>query len=145
MTKQKGTWDDIPSIGGLEVEWDYEPENPLGKREQVRIGNKDLQSLLGVGRIQVKVAAKNFEGKGLLTDIAQGGIGVFLASKLSEKQPVKIGLFLGKRKLIARAIVRNVTELQGKFRTGMELVDLPKDLEAFIGGLISSKSYAGAP
>mgnify|MGYP000996368894 CR=1 FL=1 len=83
MTKEKANWDDIPSLEGLEVDWQFEPENPLGKRGWVRMENSDLYSLLGVKSIAVKVVSKNFEGKGYLVDIAQSGLAVLMDTQLN--------------------------------------------------------------
>jgi len=143
MTKEKGNWDNIPSLEGLEVDWEFEPENPLGKRAGVRMGNNDLYPLLDVKNIPVKVVAKNFEGKGYLVDIAQSGMAVLLDSKLAENQQVKIGLFLGKQKILSRAVVRNVQMMQGKHRTGMEFVDLGDEYQSILSGIIASKVYKG--
>ena len=141
MTKEKTSWDDIPSLEGLEVDWQFEPENPLGKRAWVRMESCDLYSLLGVKSIPVKVVSKNFEGQGYLTDIAKSGLAVLLDTQLSQNQQTKIGFFLGKQKIVSRAIVKNVREQESRYRTGMELVELAKEYESFIVGLISSKVY----
>ena len=141
MTKEKVNWDDIPSLDGLEVDWQFEPENPLGKRTWVRIDNSDLFRLLGVKRIPVKVVAKNFDGNGYLVDLAQSGLAVLLDTELAEHQLVKVGLFLGKQKVLSRAVIRNVRDEKGRHRTGLEFVELNKETEAFIAGLISSKVY----
>ena len=131
----------IPSIEGLGVDWEYEPENPLGKREMVRVEGKDLKTILGVKKIPVKVVGKNGEGKGYLVDIAVNGIAVLLDRRFNEGQPVKLGLFLGKQKVLSRAVVRSVMEQGGGLRTGMEFVDLGEEYRVHIDGLISSKVY----
>jgi hypothetical protein len=141
MTKEKANWDDIPSLEGLEVDWQFEPENPLGKRTWVRMERSDLYSLLDVKSIPVKVVSKNFDGKGYLVDIAQSGLAVLLETQLNQDQKVKIGFFLGKQKIVSRGIVRNVLDQQGRYRTGMEFVELGKEYESFIVGLVSSKVY----
>lgn len=141
MTKDKANWDDIPSLEGLEVDWHFEAENPLGKRASVRIDNSDLFPLLGVKNIPVKVVAKNFEGKGSLVDIAQSGLAVLFDTKLAENQQVKVGFFLGTQKVVSRAVIRNVRDEEGRHRTGIEFVALDKEYESFITGLISSKNY----
>ena len=107
MTKEKVNWDDIPSLDGLEVDWQFEPENPLGKRAWLRIANVELFQSLEVKNIAVKVVAKNFDGKGALVDLAQSGLGILLDTKLAESEQVKVGLFLGKQKILSRAVVRN--------------------------------------
>ena len=137
----KGNWDDIPSLEGLEVDWQFEPENPLGRRESIRIVKNELHPLLEVKNIPVKVVSKNFDEKGYLIDIAKSGMAVLLNTRLAENQQVKIGLFLGKQKVLSRAVIRNIRDEQGRFRTGMEFVDLLKEYESFIIGLISSKGY----
>ncbi|MGB3211233.1 MAG: PilZ domain-containing protein [Desulforhopalus sp.] len=141
MTKQKVNWDDIPSLEGLEVDWQFKPENPLGKRAWVRIVNNDLFPLLDVKKIPVKVVAKTFNGQGLLSDISQSGLAVVLQERLVENQQVKVGLFLGKQKIVSGAVVRNVRVAEDGYRTGMEFVNISKDYESFIIGLISSKGY----
>ena len=42
MTKEKQGWDNIPSLEGLSVDWEYEPENAMGKRAKDRMVAKDL-------------------------------------------------------------------------------------------------------
>jgi PilZ domain len=142
MTEKKVNWDDIPSLDGLEVDWQFEPENPLGKRAWVRIAKSDLLPLLDAKNIPVKVVAKDINENGYLVDIAQSGLAVLLQPKLAVNQLVKVGLILGKQKIISRAIVRNVRAEFGKHRTGMEFVELPQESKSFIVGLIASKIYS---
>jgi PilZ domain len=141
MAKEKSGWDQIPSLEGLEVDWHYEPDNPLGKRAWLRIVNNELHAILGVKNIPVKVASKNFEETGYLLDVAQGGFAALLKAKLAEGQLLKVGFFLGKQKVISRAIVRNVMSLEGRFRAGIEFVELDKELQGYIAGIISSKVF----
>ena len=141
MTQEKIKWDDIPSIEGLEVDWQFEPENPLGKRAGVRVVKSDLYALLEVKNIPIKVVAKNFDEKGYVVDLAQSGLAVLLYSPLAESQKVKVGFFLGQQKIVSRAVVRNVRAEQGGYRIGIEFVDLNQEYASFIVGLISSKGY----
>jgi hypothetical protein len=141
MTKEKGKWDDIPSLEGLEVDWQFEPENPLGKRALLRIAGSDLYPLLEVKSIPIKVVSKNFDEKGYVVDLAQNGLAVLLNSPLAESQQVKVGFFLGQQKIVSRAMVRNVRAEKGGYRIGIEFVDLNKDYASFIVGLISSKGF----
>jgi hypothetical protein len=141
MAKEKTGWDQIPSLQGLEVDWQYEPENPLGKRAWLRIVNQELHAILGVKNIPVKIVSKNFEETGYLLDIAQGGFAALLKTKLAEGQLLKVGFLLSKQKVISRAIVRNVMSLEGRFRTGIEFVELDKELQSYIAGIISSKVF----
>jgi hypothetical protein len=141
MANEKSGWDHIPSLEGLEVDWQYEPENPLGKRAWLRIVNNELHAILGVKNIPVKVVSKNFEETGYLLDVAQGGFAALLKTKLAEGQLLKVGFFLGKQKVISRATVRNVMSLEGRFRAGIEFVELDKELQSYIAGIISSKVF----
>lgn len=141
MAEKKPSWDDIPPLNGLEVDWEYEPENPLGKRAYARMANKDLFILFAVKSIPVKVVAKNYDKTGYLLDISKKGLAVLLPAHLPPELPVKIGLFLGAKKVISRAVVRNSSEVGGKYRTGVEFVDLEKGLETFIVGLGAAKGF----
>ena len=141
MTEQKAGWDDIPSIEGLEVDWNYKPESLLGKRAWNRMTERDLLPLFDVQSMPVQVAAKNFDGLGSLVDIGQSGIAVLLDTKLAVSEQVKIGLFFGKQKVMSRAVIRNVGDGKGKHRIGMEFMDFKKEYESFIAGLVSTKSY----
>lgn len=141
MAKEKSKWDDIPSLNGLGVDWEYEPENPLGKRAWARIANNDLTSLFAVKNIPVKVVSTNFDKTGRLLDISKSGMAVILPSRLDEAQRVKIGFFLGKQKVVSKALVRNISPVEGKFRVGLEFVDLDKDCAAYIVGLGAAKAF----
>lgn len=141
MAKEKSSWDDIPSLDGLGVDWEYEAENPLGKRAWARIANRELYSLLDVKSIPTKVVSTDFDKTGQLLDISKNGLAVLLPAQLSDGQRVKIGFFLGKHKVISRAVVRNILTMEGKFRIGMEFVGLDKDSEAYIVSLGSAKGF----
>lgn len=141
MYMKKMIWDDIPSLDDLEIDWDFRPENPLGKRTWPRVAKNELQSFLEVKNIRVKVVSRNFDHTGFLLDLSRGGSAVLLDTKPVDNQLVKIGFFLGKHKVLAKAIVRNVCPCQGKYRVGMEFVDLTVKDISFIAGLISSKGY----
>jgi hypothetical protein len=141
MAKGKTGWDKIPSLQGLEVDWQYEPDNPLGKRAWLRIADKELHGILGVKSIPVKVASTGFEETGYLLNIAQGGLAVLMKTMLAEGQLLKVGLFLGKQKIVTRAIVRNTREVEGRFSAGIEFVELDKDSAMYIAGVVSSKVF----
>jgi hypothetical protein len=141
MGKEKSKWDDIPSLEGLEVDWEYVPENPLGKRIWMRMADHDLLAVLGVKRIPIKIVAKNFEETGYVLDLSQAGLAVLLNAQLAVGQAVKLGFILGQHKVISKAVVRNVRNLEGKLRIGLEFVELAKESETFVTGLISAKVF----
>lgn len=136
---EKKNWDDIPSLDGLGMDWDYQPENPLGKRAATRMQNIDLSRLFEVRSILVKVVSAEISMTGILLDISEKGIGVHLQEKLSEHQPVKIGLFLGTEKIISRGEVVHVRAEDGQYATGIRFVDLDEAAKRYIVGLYASK------
>jgi len=142
MSEKKTTWNDIPSIDGLEVDWSYEPDTPLGRRTKMRLLKNDLQSLLGKGHVAVKLLASGAEYKASLMDISQTGLAVYVDEKLPVDLPVRLGLVLGTQKIIAKALVRNSAGYERGFRTGIEFADLDMESEMYVAELISSSFYA---
>lgn len=141
MVKKKSNWDDIPSLDGLEVDWEYEPENPLGKRAWARMANKELLFLFAIKSIPVRVVTINYDKTGYLLDISKKGMAVMLPSRLDREQPVKIGFFLGEKKIVSRALVHNASEVEGKYRIGMEFIDLDENMEIFLVELSAAKGF----
>jgi hypothetical protein len=135
------SWNDIPSLDNLEVDWDYEPENPLGKRLWSRFGTADLQALLDTGTIPVKVAGRHLSTRGSLLDVSRGGLAMLLDMPMATGQLIRVSLLLGHRKIVSSAIVRNCIPMAGRHRTGVEFVDLDEECATYIAGLISSKIY----
>lgn len=141
MSKEKSAWDSIPSLEGLAVDWQYEPENPLGKRAWMRLVDKELLGILGVKRIPLKIAAKNFEETGVLLDVGEGGCCALLQTALTVGQPIKLGFLLGKEKVISKATVKNVSSRAGGYRTGVAFVELDAAMRRHIAELMSSKAF----
>ena len=141
MADEKTSWDNIPSLDDLAVDWSYEAENPLGKRERIRVVTKDLTRILGVKNVPVRVISKVSDEKAVLLDLDQCGAAVLLKSELSVKQVIKIGFLLGDEKIVCLAIVMNVNEVDGKFRTGVLFKDLKDEYVAVITAIVTSKNY----
>ena len=139
MADKKPSWDDIPSLEGFEVDWDYKPKNPEGKRARKRMKDTELFPVLNVNTIPVKVAATDFEEKGYMADITPAGMAVMLNTMLGREQPVMAGFFLGEQKIVSKAIVKHVQEIDGKYKTGLLFENLIKEYEDFIVGLFASK------
>lgn len=138
---EKNMWSDIPSIGNLAVDWDYEPENPLGKRAAARMRDLELSSLLNVDTIRVQVATNKFTTQGTLADLSSNGIAVHLQRKVDSGTMIKLGMYLGRRKFISKGIVRNVSDSEGQCRAGIEFLGTDEEDKKFIEGLHSSISY----
>jgi len=141
MSEKKTTWKDIPSIDGLEVDWSYEPDTPLGRRTKMRLLKDDLQNLLGKGHVAVKLLASGAEYKASLMDISQLGLAVYVDEDLPVDLPIRLGLVLGTQKIIAKALVRNSARYERGFRVGIEFADLDMESEIYIAELISSSFY----
>jgi hypothetical protein len=136
-------WSDIPSLENAEVDWDYEPENPLGKRSCVRIGNKHLYLCLNEKDVPVKIISRNFIETGNLLDISEAGLAVLLGdTEMKEGYHTKISLQLGTKKVISKVVVRNICSVDDKNRLGLEFVDPATDHSEFIRNLVASRAYS---
>lgn len=139
MEKKTTQWDDIPSLEGLGVEWEYKPETVLGKRKFVRINSADLFGLFEVKEVFVKIATTKLTHTGRLLDISKGGLSLSLPVSLEDNLPVKVGFILGSVKVISKALVRH-TRKEGEFYvSGIKFIDLDNDTAEYIGGLYASK------
>lgn len=138
---EKVSWHVIPSLENLEVDWEYTPENPLGKRAWTRLSNHDLYRLLDADYIPVKIAARTFNDKGYLLDISANGLAVLVDRALKVGVLLNVGFFLGRHKVTAKAVVRNSNCFENNYRVGIEFVALQEEHAAFIIGINSSKFY----
>ena len=80
----KKSCDDVPSLEGLDVDWEYNSKNSVENRSFVRIKNKDICRLCEVKEIVVKVATAEQTCTGSLADICEGGIAITLPALLEE-------------------------------------------------------------
>ncbi len=139
MTDEKKKWDDIPSLEGLEIDWEFKPENPLGKRSYERMKNSEVASLFKMKEIPVQVATGKKQFKGRLYDICEGGLAIDAKTELVVKQPVKVGFFLGRKKIISRATVRWTKKIHVGFRIGVMFVKMSQEDSDYIAGVYASK------
>lgn len=136
---EKKKWDDIPSLQGLEMDWEYRPDNPNGKRIYARMDEKALASLFDGQRIQVKVATQEITLTGSLHDICEGGLAVRLDRRLAENQAIRVGLFLGAEKIISGAVVKHVQSRGHAYTTGVKFIGLGRSEQKHISSLYASK------
>jgi c-di-GMP-binding flagellar brake protein YcgR len=139
MTEEKKGWDDIPSLEGLQMDWDYTAENPLGKRKFQRMDNGDVRSIFEVKTILVRVATGDFTIDGTLIDISGGGLALILEKQLVVGQKVKFGFFLGTQKIISQAIVRQCVPVKSGYKVGFEFHNIKEGDSQYINGLYASK------
>ncbi|MGD9947113.1 MAG: PilZ domain-containing protein [Desulfobulbus sp.] len=138
MDKNK-SWENIPSLEGLEIEWDYAPESARDQRAHVRLGMPVVGKLIDVAEIVVKLATSKQTYNGRLVDISEGGLALRLPVALETDLPVKVGLILAQTKIIARARVRHVEAGKEGFVIGLQFVDLPPESAEYISGFYAAK------
>lgn len=141
---EKKNWADIPSLAGLEMDWEYEPDNPHGKRACARLDEKELARLFDGQRILVKVASADATLTGSLHNICEGGVAIKLDRRISENQAVKVGFFLGTEKIIAGAVVRHVQGQDSNYTAGMKFVGLGRAERQLISGIYAAKVFRHA-
>ena len=71
MSKNSTDWDSLSSLEGLGIDWDFEPDNPLGKRAYARLSEKDVCHLFQVENIPVRLVTKTLNTKAFLENISQ--------------------------------------------------------------------------
>ena len=139
MSENKKDWDDIPSLEGLQMDWDYSGNDRLGKRKFERLTFGDVSEIFELKAVPVRVATAGYTLDGTLSDISGGGIAVTLKKPIEAGTKAKIGFFLGRRKIISRVVVRQVAELSDGFRVGFQFQDIAEEDSTYINGLYSTK------
>lgn len=140
MAEKIFSWDDIPSLEGGGVDWDYKPHTAADKRQYIRLNSGSLFQLLELREIAVRLATTKQTYDGTLIDISQGGLALTLPVQLASNIPVKVGLFLGREKIVSRGLVRHTAKQSEHYVTGIQFVDLAPASHEFIAGLYSSRA-----
>jgi len=139
MGQDTPSWEDVPSLEGLEVDWDFKPENPLGKRVYARLTAKELYPLLRTKNVPVKLVTQKSQTKAFLVDVSQGGVALRAkATNLKESQLVKLGFFLGNQKVISKGRIKNIRKKKDWFVFGIEFIELSEDNYKYIAHLYLS-------
>lgn len=140
MMEKKVSWNDIPSLDGVGIDWDYKPHAALDKRKYVRLDMGAVFQLVELRKIVVKVNSTKQICDGSLVDISQGGLALTSPVQLEVDHPVKVGLFLGAAKIVSRGLVRHHTKTgNGHYVTGVQFVGLPQESADYIAGLYAAK------
>ena len=139
MSEKKKDWDDIPSLDGLQMDWDYSGNDSLGNRRFERLTFGDVTEIFEVKAVPVRLALPDFTIDGTLSDISGGGLAVILKKAVDTGQEAKIGFFLGQRKIISRVVVRQRRKIKDGFRIGLEFKGLSEEDRTYINGLYASK------
>ena len=144
MGQDTPNWDDIPSLDDLKVDWNFEPENPMGKRSYARLTSEDLCQLLDVVNIPVRLVTEQRQTNALLLNISQGGVSLLTKSgEYTDAQLVRMGFFLGKQKVITKGRIRNIRQEKRGIILGIEFVGLPDTSHDFISGMYASLKTKG--
>lgn len=139
MSEEKKSWDSIPSLDGLQVDWDFQPGSPHGRRSARRLTDKEVSRTFDLPYIPVKIATTRAISKGILQDISENGLAVRMQDTLQQDEPVKLGFFLGRQKIICKGTVRHVCQdLLGYSTCGIQLLDLDAEARTCIQQLYSS-------
>ncbi len=144
MSSDKSGWDNIPSLEGLEVDWDFKSESPTGNRAFSRLTIDDLSQLYREKNIPVKLVTEKEQSTAFLIDLSQGGIS--LRAKLSgteNSQLVKMGFILGEQKVISRGRIEHIRTENEWTILGIEFVGLAGENQDFIAQLYSSVKFKG--
>lgn len=139
MTDKKKSWDDIPSLDGLKVDREYKVDTPFGKRKFERMTAGDMTSILEVKTIRAKVVTGKHTVDGQLSDICAEGMALILKNDLSVNQYVKIGFFLGKQKIISKAVVKQSVPVQNNYKIGFQFHDINEEDSKYINSLYAAK------
>lgn len=139
MAEKKSNWDDIPSLEGLEMDWDYTGEGAHAKRRFERLSFDDMTNIFEVKAVPVRVAAPDFTIDGTVNDLSGGGIAVILKKPVEIGQNVMIGFFMGSRKIVSRAVVKQSAPAAGGYRIGLQFEDIKEEDSSYINGLYASK------
>ena len=141
---EKKRWDDIPSLDGLTIDWEYKPESSKNKRSFIRIKMEALAKLFEVKEIFVKIATSSQAYTAHLLDLSEGGLSLGMPIPLAIHLPVKVGFFLGQVKIVSNAEVRHVREIEGQYITGIKFVGLDKESATFLKELYASQVFRHA-
>jgi c-di-GMP-binding flagellar brake protein YcgR len=143
MTKKETSWDDIPSLDGLEVDWEYQPNSD--KRQFKRVVAEQLQKMFHKehhkrkSHIPVRVRIEGFQTHdGALIDISEGGARIEVDAPLYIGQKIRFGTLLDKRQIVAEAVVRSeIPEEKEQVSFGLKFDQLAEKDRSYICDLVS--------
>lgn len=139
MSEKKKDWDEIPSLEGLQMDWDYSGNDSLGNRRYERLTFGDVTEIFEVKAVPVRVATQEFTVDGTMSDISGGGLAVILKKPVEAGQKAKVGFFLGRRKIISGVVARQSDKIQHGYRIGFEFKGIAEEDSTYINGLYATK------
>nr|WP_321465941.1 PilZ domain-containing protein [uncultured Desulfobulbus sp.] len=142
--EKKVNWDSIPSLEGLEIDWEYGKNKVQDQRAFVRLNLDDMGQLFAVSEIKVKIATMQQVHNGVLLDISTGGAAVRLPKSLEVGQPIKVGFVLSSVRVVSKGQVRHVCPIDGGYKIGVQFIELDLAAQDFLSGLYASKVFRHA-
>jgi hypothetical protein len=70
---KKRSWVEIPSLEGLKVDWEHQPESAMDRRASVRMSMKALAKLFATKEMHVQVFVPGQMHTARLRDLSEGG------------------------------------------------------------------------
>ena len=139
--EKKKSWDDVPSLNGLEMDWEFQAEASKNKRAFSRMDTEAMAKLFQAKEILVKIAAGEQTCTARLLDLCEGGLSLAVPVQLKTNLPIKVGFFLGQMKIISKAEVRHVRKSTDQYVTGIKFVDLDSVSAEFLRELYASQVF----
>jgi c-di-GMP-binding flagellar brake protein YcgR len=136
---KKNSWDDIPSLDDLAVEWDYKSPAEAENRSFVRLNMQSLSQLFGTKEILAKFVTTTTTCECRLVDLCRGGVAIKLSSLIDVQETIKVGFFLGANKILAKGVVRHRREERDGYIYGIQFTALSPGADEYIDGLYASK------
>lgn len=136
---QKKSWEDIPSLDGLSVDWDFKAPASTDNRSHTRLNAEDLRALFAKGAIPAKLAVAGETRDARLVDLSRGGVALSLEAPLTVGQRVQTGFFLGPVKILGRGMVRHIKKDGDRYLAGIQFEALNQGSADYIAGLYASK------
>ena len=144
MSHDKRKWEDIQSLEGLEIDWDFKVENPLGNRSHTRLNVEEISKLYNIANIPVKLVTEKEQCTAALVDLSQGGICLDAdLATVEASQLVKLGFILGGHKIISRGRIKHVSPQGKRMILGIEFVGVMGENQDYIAQLYSSLKLKG--
>ena len=142
--EKKKSWNDVPSLDELEMDWEYQPESSKDKRSFVRINSEAMAKLFQTKEILVKIAAGDQTCTARLLNLCEGGLSLAAPVQLEMHLPIKVSFLLGQMNIVSKAEVRHVRKSEEQYITGIKFVDLDKVSAEFLRGLYASQIFRHA-
>lgn len=142
--KKNTNWNGVTSLEESRMGFGSTSPPFFNKRLHSRIKGIYLSALLEGEELLVQINTHVSTFTEHLIDISKGGIAMSLPTLLAVNLPVKIDFFLGTKRIIANANIRQIRKIGEQYLTGIMFVDLAKDSAEYIDGNIRIKEFLGS-